>query len=340
MSFLWVDLLWLLALVPVLVAVYIFMQRRRKKYALRYSSLSLVKEALGRGPGIRRHIPPALFLIGIASMLIALARPVVTVNMASKQGTVILTVDVSGSMRGADLKPSRIEAAKSAAKVFVEKQPQNVRIGVVSFSESAAIVQAPTTDRQAVLAAINRLAPQRRTAIGSGILTSIEAIFEKSGATPTPTPRPGDPLPSSGMTTELPAVAPGSYTSAVVVLLSDGVSNTGPRPLDAVEEAANRGVRVHTVGMGTPAGTVLGVEGYSIRVRLDEDTLKSIAAKTGGSYFRAESEVDLSDIYRSLSTRIVFKPEQTEITVGFTALAVVMSLVAGVLSMLWFNRLP
>src|SRR3990172_9148983 len=166
MSFLWIEMFWALAVVPALIIAYVLVQRRRRKYALRYASLSLVKEAVGRGPGIRRHIPPALFILGLAVMVFALARPVATVMLPSQQGTVILTGDVSGSMRADDMKPSRLEAAKAAARAFVDKQPKNVRIGVVSFSNSASIVQAPTTDREAVLAAINRLSTQRATALG------------------------------------------------------------------------------------------------------------------------------------------------------------------------------
>ncbi len=340
MSFLWVDMLWLLLLVPVLVLVYILIQRRRKKYALRYSSLSLVKEALGRGPGIRRHIPPVLFLIGLIAMLVALARPVMTVTLPSRQGTVILTFDVSGSMRADDLKPNRLEAAKSAARTFVENQPKNVRIGVVSFSDSASIVQAPTIDREAALAAINRLTWQRRTAIGSGILTSLDAIFEVPGAKPAPAPSPRDPLKLPEPTPTPAPVPAGTYAPAIIILLSDGQSNTGPRPLDIVDQAANRGVRVYTVGVGHPEGAILRMEGFAMRVRLDEDTLKGIAQKTDATYFRADNETDLRTIYKNLGTTLVFKAEQTEITAGFTAFAAVLMLVGGVLSLLWLNRLP
>ncbi len=338
MSFLWKELLWLLLLVPVLIIAYILMQRRQHKYALRYSSLSLVKDALGRGPGIRRHIPPVLFLIGLTAMIVALARPVATVMLPSQQGTVILTVDVSGSMRADDLKPTRLEAAKAAARAFVEKQPPNVRIGVVSFSDSAAIVQAPTKDREAVLAAINRLAHQRRTAIGSGILTSLDAIFEQPVARPTPPP--GDFIVPFEPTPTPTPVPQGTYAPAVVVLLSDGVSNTGPRPLDIVAQASNRGVRIYTVGVGSPEGAVLRTDGFSMRVRLDEETLKSIADKTGAQYFKADTETDLRNIYENLSTRLVFKAEQTELTAMFTGFAVLLLLIAGTLSLLWFSRLP
>ena len=338
MSFLWTSLLWLLLLVPVLIAVYVLAQRRRQKYALRYASLSLVKEALGRGPGVRRHIPPMLFIIGVAVMIVALARPVATVVLPSQQSTVILTLDVSGSMRADDLKPSRLEAAKAAARTFVEKQSPNVRIGVVSFSDSAAIVQAPTTDRQAVFAAISRLTPQRGTAIGRGILTSLDALFEETGARPTPPA--SEPLRLPEPTPVMAPAPPGSYTQGVIVLLTDGQSNMGPRPLDVVDQAANRGVRVYTVGVGSPGGTILRFEGRSVRVALDEDTLKRVAAATGAQYFKADTQTDLRNIYENLSARLVFKAEQTELTAGFTGLATVLLLTAGTLSLLWFNRLP
>ncbi|MDP2662509.1 MAG: VWA domain-containing protein [Dehalococcoidia bacterium] len=338
MSFLWIEMLWALAVAPALLAAYLLAQRRRRKYAVRYASLSLVKEALGRGPGIRRHVPPALFLIAVATMVFALARPVATVTLPSQQGTVILTVDVSASMRAEDLKPSRMEAAKAAARAFVEKQPRNVRIGVVSFSTVAAVVQAPTTDREAVLSAINRLATQRSTAIGSGILTSVDALFEGPGATPTPLPR--DSL-SLSQPTPAPTPLPrGTFAPATIVLLSDGQSNAGPSPLQAAKQASDRGVRVFTIGMGSPEGAVLGIEGRSVRVRLDEQTLKSIADATDASYFKADSETDLRQIYENLGTTVVFKAEQTELTAWFTGVATLLLLVAGSLSLLWFNRLP
>lgn len=337
-SFLWPEMLWALLLVPTLVFLYVLAQRRRQRYALRYASLSLVREAVGRGPGIRRHIPAALFLLALAIMIFALARPAATVVLPSQQGTVILTLDISGSMRADDLKPNRMEAAKAAAVAFVEKQPANVRVGVVSFSNGAALVQAPTTAREDVIAAINRLTPQRATAIGSGIEVSLDAIFEATGfaqssasrgwrgsGQPTPTPEP---------------VARGSYAPAAMVLLSDGQSNAGPRPLDVSRQATNRGVRIYTVGVGSPEGTVLRVEGRSVRVRLDEETLKAIADETDGTYFKADSETDLREIYEGLSSDLVFTTEKTELTFIFTGVAGVFLLGAGVLSLLWFNRLP
>jgi Ca-activated chloride channel homolog len=337
MSFLWIEMLWLLLIVPVFIGLYILIQRRRQKYALRFSSLSIVKEAMGKGPGKRRHIPPILFLVGLAVMALAIARPVATVLLPSQQATIILTVDTSGSMRADDMKPTRLDAAKAAAKTFIEKQAKNVRIGVVSFSDSSAVVQAPTQDPEAVLGAINRLVPQRGTAIGRGIVTSLDAIFEEPGKTPS-TAR--DPVTLKEKIPPKP-VEVGTYAPAIVILLSDGQSNVGPRPMDVIDQATNRGVRVYTIGVGSTAGTVLHFdEGFSIRVLLDETTLKQIASKTNGKYFRADNETDLKNIYENLSTQLIFKPEQTELTAFFTGFAVLLLLAAGILSLLWFNRLP
>jgi Ca-activated chloride channel family protein len=332
MQFQWPMMLWLLLLIPLLVLLYVLAQRRRSQYALRYASLSLVKEALGRGPGWRRHAPPALFLLGLALMLLALARPASVVTLPAQEGTVILTMDVSGSMRAEDLKPNRLEAAKSAARAFVERQPTGVRIGVVSFSDNAFLVQAPTAEKEQVIAAINRLTFQRGTAIGSGLLTSLDAIFEaadiESSATlsstlPTPTP-----------------VPKGMYEPAIIVLLSDGESNRGPRPLEIVDRVAARGVRVYTVGVGSVEGTVLHFGGRSMRVRLDEVTLKRLSEATDGDYFNAATEQDLHTIYQDLSTQLVFRKQHTEITALFTGIATVILLAAAGLSLLWFNRLP
>lgn len=325
-------MLWLLLLLPVLVAAYLLAQRRRKRYALRFASLALVKEALGRGPGWRRHISPALFLLGLGTMLVALARPFSVVTLPAQEGVIILTMDVSGSMRAEDMAPTRLDAAKAAARTFVERQRQGVKIGVVSFSDNAFLVQAPTSEKEEVLAAINRLTWQRGTAIGSALLTSLDAIFEGAdiegggylpATLPTPTP-----------------VPKGVYEPAIVVLLTDGESNRGPRPLDVVDQVAARGVRVYTVGVGTPQGVVLSAMGRSMRVRLDETTLRRIAEATDGTYFNAATESDLQTIYQNLSMHMVFRKQETEITAIFTGFAIVLLLAAGTLSLLWFNRLP
>jgi len=342
MNFLWPQLLILLAAVPILIALYMLAQRRRKKYALRYASLSLVKDALGKGPGFRRHIPPVLFLLSITAMIVALARPIAVVTLPAQEGTVIMVFDVSGSMLAEDLKPNRMEAAKTAARTFVDKQNATVKIGVVSFSDNAFVVQSPTVDRDAVNAAIDRLSPQRGTAIGRGILTGLDSIHEEAnaedaaftrqrpsqfGPTPTVTPTP-KPLPK------------GMFAPAIMILLSDGESNIGPNPLEVLDPVIAEGVRIYTVGVGSAEGTILRIQGRAIRVRLDEPTMKKIAEKTDGEYFNASNENDLRSIYEKLGTHLTLRSEKTEITAVFTAGAAILALVAGFLSLWWFNRLP
>ena len=331
MIFQWPVLLWLLLLVPVLVATYIIAQRRRQKFAIRYSSLSILKQAVARGPGIRRHIPPAFFIVGFAFMLIALARPTAVVALPSQEGTVILTIDVSGSMQADDLKPSRMEAAKEAAAAFVENQPAGVKIGIVTFSDNANLVQAPTEDKQALLAAIDRLEPVRGTAIGRGLITSLDAIDPLTAAGASPSFSPG-----AGPT----PVPEGHYEAAIIILLTDGENNMYPPPLSVTDQVVARGIRVYTVGIGTAAGVVLHIQGRAIPTRLDEDTLKQIATLTKGQYFNATNANDLRAIYEKLATRMVIRSDEQEITFGFAGLAGFMLLCGGILSLLWFNRLP
>jgi len=337
MQFLSPSVLWLLLLVPALLAGYVLMQRRRSRYALRFASLSMVKEAIGKGPGWRRHAPPAFFLMAIAVMIAAMARPQAEVRMPSQEGTVILAIDVSVSMLAEDINPDRLRAAQAAALEFVAVQPPNVRVGVVAYGGTAALVQAPTVDRDQVKRAVLALTPQRGTAIGRGLMTSLIAIFGTSDGPPSIA---GRELVLAQLPPITEPVAAGSYDSAVIVLMSDGQNNTGPAPLEVVPEASNRGVRVYTVGLGSAEGTVIRFQGRASRVFLDEPTLRQIAVATGGQYFRASSETDLSDVYRNLGTKLVFKTEKTELTAGFTAAAAVLMLAAGALSLAWFNRLP
>jgi len=342
MSFLWPTSLFFLVAVPVLLGLYIWSQRRRRKYALRYASLSLVKEALGRGPGIRRHIPPALYLLSVAFMLFALARPITVVKVPSQEGTVILAIDVSMSMRATDIKPDRITAAKEAAKAFVEKQGDSVKIGVVSFASDASIVQAPTLDHDLVIAAIDRLRLQRATAIGRAVLTSLDAIWEDEGSEgDQPSAVLTQPQnPNAPQTPAKTAVPGAAKASASIILLTDGQNNQFPPPLAIIDQAITRGIRVYTVGVGTPAGAVLSLEGRSIRTALDEATLKQIAEDTDAQYFLATSDADLKKVYENLSTELVLRTQKTEVTALFTLVAAVFSIVASALSLLWFNRLP
>ncbi len=340
MSFLWPFMLVLLALIPLLIAAYVLLQRRRQKYALRYASLSLVKEALGRGPGWRRHIPAAIFLLALTAMIFALARPQAETLVPSAEGVIILAIDVSGSMIATDLNPNRLEAAKTAARAFVEKQPDTVQVAIVSFSDNAFVVQPPTDDKNALIAAINRLNWQRGTAIGRGMVASLEAIAEKTG-------KGGEinlqDLQNGGSSSGEPQPTPmpqGQYQNAIVVLLTDGENNQWPEPLDIAQIARDRGIRIYTVGIGSAEGAVVRIQGRSIRTRLDKQTLRTIADMTDGEYYNAQTEGDLVKIYENLSTNLVLKTEKTEITAYFTGVAVLLSLLAGFLSLLWFNRLP
>jgi Ca-activated chloride channel family protein len=334
--------LWLTLVVPILIALYIWAQRRRQKYALRYASLSLVKEAMGRGPGIRRHIPPALFIAAMFFMTAALARPVMVVTAPAQEGTVILAIDVSGSMQAEDLKPNRMEAAKEAAKAFVARQGEDVSVGIVSFSGDASLVQSPTTDKDLVMKAIDRLRTQRATAIGRGILTSLDAIFENDEEIP-PSVQALQTLEQSGGQARPPATPPPGGTlnaPATIILLSDGQNNQFPAPLQIIDAAISRGIRVYTVGVGSAEGTILRLQGRQIRTRLDEATLKQIAAMTDAEYFNASNASDLRSVYEKLSTQLVLRQQQTEVTAYLTALAAALSIIAGGLSLLWFNRLP
>ena len=342
MTFLVPIALWLTLIAPILVALYIWAQRRRQKYALRYASLSLVKEALGRGPGIRRHIPPALFIIAVFFMTAALARPQTVVTVPLQEGTVILAIDVSGSMQAEDLKPNRMEAAKAAAKAFVERQGEDVSVGVVSFSGDASLVQSPTRDHDLVIKAIDRLRPQRATAIGRGILTSLDAIFENDEEIPPSVQALQRLEQNGGQARPAPTPPPGGTLNApaTIILLSDGQNNQFPAPLQIIDEAISRGIRVYTVGVGSAEGTILRLQGRQIRTRLDEATLKQIAQLTDAEYYNASNEKDLRAVYEHLSTQLVLRQQKTEVTAYLTALAAVLSIIAGGLSLLWFNRLP
>jgi Ca-activated chloride channel family protein len=343
MRFLWQDMLWLLLAAPALVLLYLWILKRRKKAAVVWASLAPVKEAMGRTGAWRRHVPPALFLLALIALLFAVARPTARMTLPLAEQTIILAMDVSGSMRAADVAPDRMTAAQNAAKAFLTDLPNSVRVGVVSFAGTAAIVQPPTSSREDVSAAIDRFQLQRATAIGSGIILSLAAIFPDAGIDLSQVtgqrPMPPGPLGVQPKTEpEFKPVEPGSYNSAAIILLTDGQRTTGPDSMDAARMAADRGVRVYTVGIGTKEGDTIGFEGWSMRVRLDEDTLKNIASATRAEYFYAGTAQDLKKVYESLSTRLVVETKETEISALFAALGGVLALVSVGLSLLWFNR--
>jgi len=346
MTFLWPEMLWLLLIVPALLAGYFYLLRRKHEVALKYASLSMVKEAIGAGQRFRRHIPPLLFLIALIAMIVAIARPAAVITLPSQHQTIILAMDVSGSMRAVDVEPNRISAAQAAAKAFVAEQSTNVRIGVVSFAATASVVQVPTRNREDIIAAIDRFQLQRGTAIGSGIIVALATIFPDAGIDVSSliygrnAPR-GMPLDQAGKAdkAEFKPVPPGSYSSAAIILLTDGQRTTGPDSIEAARMAADRGVRVFTVGFGTTGGETIGYEGWSMRVRLDEATLKEIANMTRGQYFYAGTAKDLKKVYESLNSRILLEKKDMEITALFAAAAAITALVSALLSLLWFNRI-
>jgi Ca-activated chloride channel homolog len=329
MTFLWPEALFLEATVPLVIAGYLLVLRHRKKSALRYASLELVKAAISRGEW-RRHIPPLVFLLALAIGLVALARPAAVVRLPSQHETVILSIDISGSMGATDVQPDRMIAAREAAKAFVESQPRTTRIGVVAFGNTATLVQPPTQSREDVIAAIERLQPQGATAVGAGILVALKAIFpelEVDLLSLQPGPPAAKPVP------------PGSYGSAVIILLTDGANSSGPEPAGAARMAADRGVRVYTVGIGTAKGAVVNAGGWSMNVRLDEEALKQVAGITRADYFFTTDAVDLKRIYSELTSRFVMEKKHTEITVFFSAAATLLALVAAMLSVTWYSRI-
>ncbi len=341
MTFLWPTMLYSLALLPVLVLIYLWLLRRRRRSTVRLASLAVAKAALGRGPGWRRHVPPLLLLLAIGTLLVALARPLAVLTLPLAQRTIILAIDVSGSMRAADVLPTRMAAAQEAAKTFVNELPREVRVGVVSFAGTAAVVQAPTTSREDVIAAIDRFQLQRGTATGSGIVLSLATLFPDDGIEIqqiTGQRNMPAPIGEEEKKKEFVPVEPGSYKSAAIIMLTDGQRTTGPDPMDASKMAAERGVRVYTVGIGTVAGETIGFEGWSMRVRLDEMTLKNIATMTLGEYFYAGTAEDLKKVYQSLSSKLVVEKKETEITALFAGAGAFLALLGAGLSVWWFGR--
>ena len=340
MNFLWQEALWALLLLPLLVLAYVWLLKRRKKTAVTWASLGIVKEAMVGQRAWRRHVPPALLLVALAALVVATARPTAVITLPLVEQTIVLAMDVSGSMRATDVEPNRLVASQNAAKAFIAELPRAVRIGVVSFAGTAAVVQPPTLSREDVVAAIDRFQLQRGTAIGSGIVLSLATIFPEAGIDLSQItgqrnmpPSPGD-KPKQDFT----PVQPGSYNSAAIILLTDGQRTTGPDPMEAAKMASDRGVRIYTVGVGTKEGETIGFEGWSMRVRLDEDTLKNIANQTRADYFYAGTAEDLKKVYQGLSTRLVVERRETEISALFAGLGALLLVSGAALSVWWFGR--
>ncbi len=337
MSFLWPPMLLLMLTIPIGVALYVVRERHRRRRVAAYVGLVAGAHApVATRRDLRRRIPAAFILLGMTMLVLSLARPQSVVSIPRVEGTVILSFDVSGSMAATDLAPTRMEAAKAAARAFVERQPTTIRIGVVAFSDSGFSIQVPTSDQAQVLTAINRLAPERGTSIARGILASLTTIaaaevdpaagyYSNRSAPPTPDPTP---------------VPDGTYAPAVIVLITDGENNQTPDPLAAAQTAADRGVRIDTVGIGTADGTTLEVEGFKVHSRLDEPMLRQISELTDGVYYPAEDPTALAAIYDGIDTRLVIRPEPMEVTSLFVGAGVLVLLVGGIASLLWLGRLP
>lgn len=356
MDMLWPGFLLLLLLIPLLIAAYIWALRRKRRYTVRYSSLSLVRAALPRYSRLRRHLPFALFAAALTSLIIAFGRPVAVVAVPTNQTVIILAMDVSRSMCSNDIEPNRLIAAQAAAVSFIQNQDVNAHIGIVAFSGFAEVVQMPTTNEQALQAAINSLITGRRTAVGSAILKSIDVIAEvdetvapsvselSPGVAPVPVPR-------------------GAYVPNIIVLLTDGATNAGIHPLEAAQQAVDRGIRVYTIGFGTEFGGEFvncgpdmwgreplggsplygggGPGGFGgggpggFRRDIDEETLIQIAEMTGGKYYLAESGSELQEVFRELPTSLIVRHEAVEISVTFVAVGALLVALAIALSMLW-----
>lgn len=347
MDLLWPGFLSLLGLIPLTIALYVWSQRRRRRVAVRYSSLALIRDVLPRQSRVRRHVPFALFLVALTSLVTAFSRPVATMNVPSGNATIMLAIDVSRSMCSTDIAPNRLETAKAAARSFIRRQERGTRIGIVAFGSYAELLAAPTADVKALQHVINSLITGRRTAIGSGILKSLDAIAEID-----PSVAPVESTDPSAVPAIQPSPVPeGEYAPEIIVLLTDGASNQGPSPLYAAGLARDRGVRVYTIGYGTERGGMMdcsgsgigqggpdysqGFGGSSLRRGIDEPTLKAIADMTGGSYYSAESAGELHQVFRSLPTHLVTRPETAEITVAFAALGALLTALALLLAALW-----
>lgn len=345
MTFFWPDLLWLLLLMPALLLFYLWLMKRKRQAALRYASLAMVREAMAGSSSWRRHLPPLLFALALTALLVASARPFATIRLPSEQETIVLAMDVSGSMRATDVEPNRLVAAQNAAKAFLAELPRQVKVAIVAFAGTASVVQPATVNREDLVAAIDKFQMQRGTAIGNGIVMSLAELFPDAdidlskmqyGSRPQ-----GASLDDKAKTAKktYEPVAPGSNNSAAIILLTDGQRTTGVDPMEAAKLAADYGVRVYTVGVGTVNGETIGFEGWSMRVRLDEESLKAIAAKTQAEYFYAGTAQDLKKVYTSLSSKLTMQKKDTEISGLLALLGAALAVLSAGLSMLWFNRI-
>ena len=333
-SFIWPWLLTGLLVVPLLIWFYGRIRRRHDKAMADLGAFGLARNQAGQALGRRRHGPPLAYLVGLTFLLIALARPQMVVSLPRIQGTVILAFDVSNSMRADDLEPTRMEAAKTAAQAFVQNQPSTIQIGVVAFGAGGLIVQPPTNDQTALLDAIARLSPEGGTSLGQGIFTALNAI---AGETITLDEAAVD---TDTGTLNVDQIRIDDYSSAVILLLSDGENTSRPDPLEVAQVAAEAGVRIYPIGIGSDEGAILEVDGFNLVTRLDETSLQEIANVTNGKYYRAEDEQTLQDIYQNVDLQLTISAEKMEVTALFAGVGALFFLLGAALSMLWLGRVP
>jgi Ca-activated chloride channel family protein len=342
-----------LLLVPLLAAFYIWAQRRRSRYAVRFTNLDLLANIAPRRPGWRRHLPSALYLLAVATLAVGLARPTMVVPVPRDDATVILAIDVSASMRAEDVSPTRLAAARAAAQDFVDGLPEGVRVGVVAFATRPVTLVTPTADRAPVRAALDGLTPLDGTAMGDALMQVLDLA---EAARATDDRGTGDTVPSSDAATDpAPPAAtdptPGGGAAAdsgpavAVILLSDGANSAGStEPLDAAQRAASLGVPVYTIALGTDAGTVdvpdENGQPVTLEVPPDTATLRQIAETTGATAFDAPSADELKGVYDDLESRVGWTNEEQEVTWLFAAAALFAVVAAAGLSVLWFGRLP
>ncbi|HTF60444.1 MAG TPA: VWA domain-containing protein [Actinomycetes bacterium] len=335
MSAEWPGLLWALLLVPVALAAYLLAQRRRSRYTARFTNLDLLANVVSAKPGWRRHVPPAFYLLALAALLASLARPQALALVPKEQATVILVMDVSGSMNATDVEPTRLVSSQRAAASFVQQLPEKFRVGIVSFASTAQTLTRPTTDRHAVYEAIDTLHAEGATAMGDGIERALDVKrppTPPAGGNARPAPTPGT---QQG----------GDDAPLVVLLLSDGANTQGrAQPMEAASDAKELGVPVFTIALGTDRGMVdVPDETGNLRripVPPDKLTLQRIAETTGARFFAAPSSRDLKGVYRELGSKIGFVKEKQEVTVVFAATGLLFLVAGAAMSLVWFSRFP
>lgn len=319
MSFASPFILWGLLLIPVALVAYWLVQRRRIKYAARFTNLDLLANVVDASPGRRRHVPAALALAALAALVVAMARPQTVVAVPRDDATVVLTMDSSASMTATDVPPTRLDAAKGAASSFLDRLPERFRVGLVSFSSTVSVLEEPTDDRDAVRTSLDSLEGDVGTALGDAILASVDLAPD-------------------------PEEEAGSKPLFAVLLLSDGANSTGSEPLAILDEAKEAGVPIYTIALGTPEGTVEITNDYgetqTYDVPPDPETLRRVAEETGGRFFEAPTEADLEAVYEEIGSQVSYEDEERELTAAFAAAGAVLLLIGGSLSALWFGRIP